>query len=87
MLDEVLANRGQPKTTIPQFNRFFEEYDVNSDGVISRAECARFVKKFINPTSQVMIAVLPNLSVQDKASVLMSNIQQERDQLLRQNIN
>ena len=58
MLDEILANRGQPKTTVAQFNRFYADFDLNNDGLISKAECARFVKKFINPTSGVTISIL-----------------------------
>lgn len=60
MLDEVLAQRGQPKTSIQQFNRFYAEYDLNGDGLISKSECARFVKKFINTKSQLTIALLPD---------------------------
>lgn len=58
MLDEIFAYRGLPKTTVPQFNRFYSEFDLNNDGLISRAECARFVKKFIVPKSTQTIELL-----------------------------
>ena len=47
LLDEILINQGRPKTTISQYNRFFAEFDNNGDGVISRNECASFVRKFL----------------------------------------
>lgn len=50
MLDEILINQGVGKTTIPQFNRFYAEFDMNNDGFISKSECTRFVRKFLgNP--------------------------------------
>jgi Ca2+-binding EF-hand superfamily protein len=30
------------------FNRFFNEFDYNGDGVLSKKEITRFVKKFLN---------------------------------------
>lgn len=47
LLDEILINQGRPKTTISQFNRFFADFDINGDGVISRGECATFVRRFL----------------------------------------
>jgi len=29
------------------FNRFFNEFDINQDGVISKGEMARFFRKFM----------------------------------------
>jgi hypothetical protein len=63
MLDEIKASRGEPKTTIPQFNRFYAEFDVNNDGLISKTECARFVKKFITPSGQLTIGLLQPMTV------------------------
>jgi Ca2+-binding EF-hand superfamily protein len=72
LLDEVALNQGQDKVTIPQFIRFFAEYDINHDGYISKKECARFVKKLLgNP-----------LSVQDKASSMMRDIELEKQRKL-----
>ena len=48
LLDEILLNQGRAKTTWNQFNRFFAEFDDNGDGVISKQECARFVRKFLD---------------------------------------
>lgn len=83
MLDEITLSQGQEKVTIPQFNRFFAEYDINTDGYISKNECAKFVKKFLgNPQT-----------VQDKASNMMRDIELEKQRkledmaLLRQNRN
>ena len=53
LLNELLANRGQPPATAAQFNRFFSEIDINNDGVISKAEMARFCKNFINDSQEV----------------------------------
>lgn len=58
LLDELLAQRGQPPATVAQFNRFFAEVDINNDGVLSKAEMAKFCKNFIND-SQVATAVAP----------------------------
>lgn len=59
MLDDILDQRGQPKTNLNQFNRWFAQYDINGDGYISKSECARFVKKFVNQRSQQTIELLP----------------------------
>ena len=48
LLDEILINQGRPKTTWNQFVKFFDEYDDNGDGVISKNECYNFVNRFIN---------------------------------------
>ena len=38
-----------PYTTNNQFNRFFNEFDINKDGQISKVEMARFVRQYIEP--------------------------------------
>ena len=43
LINTILKNKGKPSTTILDFNRFFAEYDVNGDGVLSKREIARFV--------------------------------------------
>ena len=48
LLDEILINQGRPKTTWNQFVKFFDEFDDNGDGVISKNECYNFVNRFIN---------------------------------------
>ena len=47
MLDEILISHGKQKSTMSQFNRFFAEIDDNGDGVLSRNECTRFVRRFL----------------------------------------
>ena len=53
LLDEILIQQGRQKTTWEQFKRFFNEFDDNSDGVISKGECYNFVNSFLmkKPTS------------------------------------
>lgn len=48
LLDEILIHQGRPKTNWNQFIAFFEEFDDNNDGVISKNECYNFVYRFIN---------------------------------------
>jgi Ca2+-binding EF-hand superfamily protein len=47
MLNELLASKGQPNATFNQFKKFFNEMDVNGDGVISKQEIIRFVRLFL----------------------------------------
>jgi len=58
LLNEILTNKGQPPATYSQFNKFFAEIDDNGDGVISRAEISRFVRKFLGlpPTEADLVA-------------------------------
>ena len=44
---DVLAQEKRPPPTILQFNRFFDQYDRNGDGAISKSEMAVFVKNFL----------------------------------------
>ena len=46
-LKNFLREHNQPAPTMTQFNRFFQEYDLNRDGVISKSEMARFFKHFV----------------------------------------
>lgn len=48
LLNEILANRGQLPANQQQFNRFFNDIDLNNDGVISKFEMSKFVKNFLN---------------------------------------
>lgn len=47
LVDDILSQKGLPAATVAQFNRFFAEFDVNGDGVLSRGEMARFTRKFL----------------------------------------
>ena len=47
LLDQILANRGEPPATREEINNFFVEFDVNGDGVLSKREVSAFVKKFL----------------------------------------
>lgn len=39
-LNDILAQQGKPHATLSMFNRFFTEFDLNQDGVISKGEMA-----------------------------------------------
>ena len=47
-LNHILAQEGKPKATIYYFNKFFKEIDINNDGVVSKAEMARFLRMYLN---------------------------------------
>ena len=47
LMNEILSDKGHPPATFTQFNKFFAEIDDNGDGVISRSEISRFVRKFL----------------------------------------
>ena len=47
MVNDTLSLKDQPPATVAQFNYFFNEFDTNSDGVLSRGEIAKFTRKFI----------------------------------------
>lgn len=47
LVDDILAEKGQPPATVAQFNRFFAEFDVNNDGILSKSEMTRFSMKFL----------------------------------------
>ena len=48
-LNAFLLQRGRPPTNNYQFKKFYEKFDVNKDGYISKSEMAQFVKLFIVP--------------------------------------
>jgi Ca2+-binding EF-hand superfamily protein len=48
LLNEILADRGQLPATHQQFNRLFNDIDLNNDGVISKLEMYKFVKNFLS---------------------------------------
>ena len=54
LLNELLAQRGQPPATVAQFNRFFNDIDINQDGVISRSEMAKFCLNFIHDNQETV---------------------------------
>jgi len=47
LMNDLLANKGEPPATYIEFNKFFTSHDDNGDGVLSRSEVARFVRKFL----------------------------------------
>lgn len=47
LLNDLLASKGQAPATYVEFNKFFVAHDDNADGVLSRGEVARFVRKFL----------------------------------------
>ena len=58
LLNNLLANKGEQPATSKEFNHYFEAHDDNSDGVISRDEGARFVRKFLGqpPTDKDLVS-------------------------------
>jgi Ca2+-binding EF-hand superfamily protein len=54
-LNDFLADRGKRPVSVPLFNRFFDEVDVNGDNVLSKNEMARFVKRFLEDDKQALI--------------------------------
>lgn len=48
-LNDFLVTKGKPTASIPQFNKFFEEIDLNKDGMVSKQEMARFVRLYMTP--------------------------------------
>lgn len=48
LLNDVLVKQGRNKTSISYFNQIFNQFDLNNDGVLSRGEMTRFVKKFFS---------------------------------------
>ena len=46
-VQDVLAQEKRPPPTMLQFNRFFDQYDRNGDGAISKSEMAVFVRNFL----------------------------------------
>lgn len=45
---DVLAQERRPPPTMLQFNRFFDQYDRNGDGEMSKSEMAVFVRNFMS---------------------------------------
>ena len=46
VINDILTQKGLPRASAAQFNRYFAEVDTNDDGVLSRGELAKIVKKF-----------------------------------------
>ena len=46
MLDHFNKEQGLPKVKYQEFSDFFDKYDVNGDGALSKDECAGFIDKF-----------------------------------------
>lgn len=55
LIDDILAEKGQPPATVAQFNRFFAEFDINGDNVLSKGEMTRFAKKFLKNTDGLVV--------------------------------
>lgn len=60
-LNAFMKSRGKPPVTNYQFRKFFEEFDVNKDGLISKAEMAQFVKLFMVPFEETNDDILIDL--------------------------
>ena len=47
LLNDYLHGQGKRTASYSLFNRFFNEFDENGDGVLSQSEMKVFVKKFL----------------------------------------
>ena len=47
LLNDYLHGQGKRAASYSLFNRFFNEFDENGDGVLSQSEMKVFVKKFL----------------------------------------
>jgi Ca2+-binding EF-hand superfamily protein len=48
LLNDILKSEGKKSASYSLFDRFFNEFDENGDGVLSEEEMIEFVKKFMN---------------------------------------
>ena len=48
LLNTILREQGEPNSSVSEFNRFYAEYDINGDGLLSKDEIARFVKEYLD---------------------------------------
>ena len=55
LINDVLSQRGQGTASRYVFNRIFEEFDVNGDKVLSRAEIFRFVKSILGDNTDEIV--------------------------------
>lgn len=46
-LKNFLSSQGNSAPTFSQFSRFFDDFDYNQDGQISKSEMAVFFRKFL----------------------------------------
>jgi len=46
VINDILTQKGLPRASAAQFNRYFAEVDTNGDCVLSREEMTKFVTKF-----------------------------------------
>jgi Ca2+-binding EF-hand superfamily protein len=79
LLDEILIHKGRPKTTWEQFIRFFNEFDDNGDGVISKDECYNFVNSFMNkpqrpPSPKVVYKQTPSEVTKQQFEVVLDRV-------------
>lgn len=54
LLNDVLGKQGRTSASIEYFHKVFDHFDLNNDGVLSRGEMTRFVKKFFSPPPLVV---------------------------------
>jgi Ca2+-binding EF-hand superfamily protein len=48
LINELLKRKGEAPATLSQFNRIYQEVDLNNDGILSKFETYLFVKNFLN---------------------------------------
>ena len=48
-MNDVQKHQGKLPVSVTRFNSIFREFDINRDGVMSKNEITKFVKKVIIP--------------------------------------
>jgi len=51
-LNDFLVTKGKTPASISEFNKFFDDIDLNKDGYVDKAEMARFIKGYLYPNKQ-----------------------------------
>ena len=55
LVNDIYASEGRRPVTNVQFNRIFNEFDINGDGQLSQREMTRFVVKFLHIPNEPLI--------------------------------
>lgn len=46
-MNDIFAERGKKPATVTTFNKIFSEFNQSKNGILSKTEVARFVRKFM----------------------------------------
>jgi hypothetical protein len=47
LVNDIFAERGKKPATVTTFNKIFSEFNQSKNGILSKTEVARFVRKFM----------------------------------------